>query len=123
MNYNTKVENDTTTSQCFSTSQQTLINMYVQTHHIPMPQQHQPHFPALSTPPLINMQHSPVHNISPCCCGHSGPAPVPNPKWGKKNMDSKALASNAGWALAGADGRWNPLSDSFSFSLLLILLD
>ena len=48
MNYNTKVENDT--SQCFSTSQQTLINMYVQTHHIPMPQQHQPHFPALSTP-------------------------------------------------------------------------
>ena len=50
MNYNTKVENDTTTSQCFSTSQQTLINMYVQTHHIPMPQQHQPHFPALSTP-------------------------------------------------------------------------
>ena len=49
MNYNTKVENDTTTSQCFSTSQQTLINMYVQTHHIPMPQQHQPHFPALST--------------------------------------------------------------------------
>ena len=51
MNYNTKVENDTTTSQCFSTSQQTLINMYVQIHHIPMPQQHQPHFPALSTPP------------------------------------------------------------------------
>ena len=50
MNYNTKVENDTTTSQCFSTSQQTLINMYVQTHHIPMLQKHQPHFPALSTP-------------------------------------------------------------------------
>ena len=51
MNYNTKVENDTTTSQCFSTSQPTLINMYIQTHHIPMPQQHQPHFLALSTPP------------------------------------------------------------------------
>ena len=49
MNYNTKVENDTTTSQCFSTSQQTLINMYVQTHHIPMPQQQQPHFPALAS--------------------------------------------------------------------------
>ena len=36
MNYNTKVENDPTTSQCFSTSQQTLTYMYVQTHHIPM---------------------------------------------------------------------------------------
>ena len=34
-------------------------------------------------------------------------------------IESKALASNAGWALAGADGLWNPFNDNFSFSLLL----
>ena len=37
-----------------------------------------------------------------------------------KMMRSKALASNAGWALAGADGPWNPFNDNFSFSLLLL---
>ena len=120
MNYNTKVENDTTTSQCFSTSQQTLINMYVQTHHIPMPQQHQPHFPALSTSPSLTCSTAQAVTLAPAAVVTQA---LPQSLIPKKNMDSKALASNAGWALAGADGRWNPLSDSFSFSLLLILLD
>ena len=35
-----------------------------------------------------------------------------------KFMRSNASASNAGWAMAGADGPWNPFSDGFSFPLL-----
>ena len=63
MNYNTKVENDT--SQCFSTSQQTLINMYVQTHHIPMPQQHQPLSLCLHPPSTLTCSTAQAITLAP----------------------------------------------------------